>query len=79
MGHLAGSMDARIRTPRPLDGTGAACQFGRGLLEDLLHRHTVILALPADEGAAVIFNGDEDPSGHDMPTGVPVASWLPFR
>ena len=79
MRHLAGGMNARIRAARPVDRTGAAGQLGRGVLEDLLHRQPVILALPANERAAVIFDGDENPPCHDMPTGVPAASWLPFR
>ena len=57
MGDLAERMDAGIGAPGALDRDRLAGEGGDRLLDRLLHRAAVLLALPADIGAAVIFDG----------------------
>jgi hypothetical protein len=57
VGDLAQRMDARIGAPGALDRGRLAAEGGDRLLDRLLHRAAVLLALPADIGTAVIFDG----------------------
>ena len=84
MRHLAGGMDAGICPAGALYQNVAAGQFGRRLFQHLLDRQAGDLALPADKGGAVIFDGDEDAAGHSPPSGVavirlPCRTGVPFR
>ena len=58
MGDLAERVDAGIGAAGALDHDGLAGEGGDRLLDRLLHGAAVLLALPADEGAAVIFDGE---------------------
>ena len=58
MGDLRRGVDARIGASGPLDldrATGDGAERG---LDDLLNGETVRLALPADEGGAVVFESE---------------------
>ena len=57
MGDLAEGMDAGIGAAGALDRDRLAREGGDRLLDRLLHRAAVLLPLPADKGAAVIFDG----------------------
>ena len=58
MGDLAQRMDAGVGAPGALDHDGFAGEGGDRLLDRLLDGAAVLLPLPADEGAAVIFDGE---------------------
>ena len=70
MRDLAERMYAGIGTPRSVHAGLLSAEPGYGLLDTLLDRRTVILALPACIGAAIVFDG-QFPAGHErtVPTG----------
>lgn len=57
MRHLSQGMDAGVRAAGAGDGDLLAGEFFDRGFQRALHRGAVALALPAEEGAAVIFNG----------------------
>src|ERR1019366_4992751 len=57
MRHLAQGMHAGVGTPRAGDGNARTGKFLDGVFERALHGWAVVLALPADKGSAVIFQG----------------------
>ena len=64
MGDLTQRMHAGVGAAGAMDDAPrAALERGDRLLEPLLHRHPVLLPLPADERAAVIFDGERE-AGH---------------
>ena len=58
MGDLMGGMNAGIGPPGGVDGRALAREAEHGLFQHVLHRDALGLALPADEGRAVVFEGD---------------------
>ncbi len=58
MRDLARRMDPRVGAPRSVRGRAIAGHGEDRALERLLHRDTVVLALPADEGRAVVFEDE---------------------
>ena len=57
MRHLAQGMHAGIGAARARDRHALAGKFLDGVFQRALHRRAIVLALPADKGAAVIFQG----------------------
>ena len=58
MRHLAGGMNAGIGAPGADRCHGLAAELVDRLFDRLLHGEPILLALPADKAAAVIFEGE---------------------
>src|SRR5690606_41955463 len=78
MGDLPQCMNARIGAPGGLGAHLLAGKGENGLLQNLLDRVAVGLALPADKSGSVILDG-ELVAGHGYPSTVPVKSPAPRR
>ena len=61
-------MNTGIGAPGPDHAGGMAGQPGDRCLQQCLHRQPVVLALPAHQTAAVIFDG-QPVTRHDVPAG----------